>query len=370
VIPILHLTENWRAGGTEAVVSSLLAGLGDAGFAPSLATLDPSPRLDRLPGGIPFHHLPGRFPLDPRAVARLAGLLRRGRFPLLHTHQVRADLAGAAGARLAGGPPVISTRHETLPFRLRRGLRGAAFRAMDRRAAAASAATVCISAAVRDFLTREEGIPEGRLSVIHNGIDPALFAPLAKDEVARGRTRAGIDPGGPVIGFLGRLEQAKGADLLPAIWERVRGASPAATLVIAGEGSLGPSLKGLPGKVLLPGRVEPEGLLPLLDLLLVPSRSEGFSLAVIEAAACGVPAVAFAVGGLVETIADGETGALVAPDEVGALAQAVTRLAGDPAGRARMGERARGRAVRDFSREGMLRAYIRLYRSLLGGEGE
>ena len=93
---------------------------------------------------------------------------------------------------------------------------------------------------------------------------------------------------------------------------------------------------------------EPEKYMAAADVLCLPSYREGFGSAVIEAAAMGVPAVASRVVGLVDAVADGETGFLVPAKDVQALKEALSRMLSSPEIRNRMGRAARGRAVRDF----------------------
>jgi glycosyltransferase involved in cell wall biosynthesis len=294
----------------------------------------------------------------------VASLLRRGGFDLLHTHQAAADLAGAAASRLTGGVPLVSTRHDILPFRSRAGIRGSVFRLLDRDAVARSSWTVCVSEAVREFLLAREGADPGHLTVIHNGIDTGRFLPLPPAARRDAREALGLPGDGFVAGFIGRLEAAKGADLLPGVWDDVRRALPGAVLAVAGEGSLGAGLALRPGILPLGRVVERERFLPLLDLLVAPSRSEGFSLAVIEAASCGVPSVAFAAGGLAETVADGETGLLVPAGDTAAMADKVLLLAQDPPALRLLGGKARERAAARFGLDRMIDAYDALYRSL------
>jgi glycosyltransferase involved in cell wall biosynthesis len=103
--------------------------------------------------------------------------------------------------------------------------------------------------------------------------------------------------------------------------------------------------------VLLPGYVENKALFfAALDLFLMPSRSEGWGLAALEAMAHGVPVIASRTGGLMEIIDDGENGCLVEPGDAGALAEAIAGAARDRKQLAEMGRQGRERA-RDFSLE-------------------
>jgi glycosyltransferase involved in cell wall biosynthesis len=112
-------------------------------------------------------------------------------------------------------------------------------------------------------------------------------------------------------------------------------------------------------------RDEVQELLGDFDLLVAPSRREALSLALIEAAAAGVPVVASRIGGIPEVVLDGETGILVAPQDPASLARAIESLITDPALRMRLGQAARRRYEDHFSLQRMLDATEEVYHGLL-----
>jgi glycosyltransferase involved in cell wall biosynthesis len=103
-----------------------------------------------------------------------------------------------------------------------------------------------------------------------------------------------------------------------------------------------------------------------MDVFALPSTNEGISNTVLEAMASGLPVVATRVGGNPELVVDGVTGALVAPGDEAALAEALARYAGDPELRRTHGAAARTRAVEEFSIEAMMKRYSDLYDEVLG----
>ena len=122
---------------------------------------------------------------------------------------------------------------------------------------------------------------------------------------------------------------------------------------------------GLDAAVTFAGERDSAELLPSFDLFVQPSLYESQGLALIEAMAAGVPAIATDVGGVGDVVRDGETGLLVPPGNPEALSRAVLRLAGDPALAAALAGRASRHVREHFSADTMLAAYARLYRELL-----
>jgi glycosyltransferase involved in cell wall biosynthesis len=138
--------------------------------------------------------------------------------------------------------------------------------------------------------------------------------------------------GGPVIGFVGRLEPRKAPDVLIAAAPAIRAGAPGARVVLVGEdsyavdGAYARAVSGAPDVEHVGWVDNAPGLMRHFDVLVLPSRDEPFGTVLAEAMAVGTPVVATRVGGLAEVVEDGVTGALVAPDDPEALAAAVLRV--------------------------------------------
>ncbi len=224
-------------------------------------------------------------------------------------------------------------------------------------------------ALARHIVTRWKAPPD-RVQVVYHGLDESLFA--AGQLRLAGLTRdssAGDQPALPLaIGVLGRLAPEKGVDLAIRAFARLVARFPATVLKIAGDGPDRQALTGLTRDLGLESRVhflgqvpDPAGFLVHTDILLVPSRSEGFGLAAAEAQAAAVPVVATRVGGLTETIEDGVTGILVSSGQAGHLAAALEILISYPAIRLRLGGEAHVRAKGIFTRARMLDEITSVY---------
>ncbi|MBI3971824.1 MAG: glycosyltransferase family 4 protein [Chloroflexi bacterium] len=205
------------------------------------------------------------------------------------------------------------------------------------------------------------GIPAGNIHVIPNGIDSGLFSPRRHRDTEKMETKVvSVSPclrgEPPIIAWIGRMKRYKRVDVLlramPLVLERV----PEARLELAGDGPEAPRLRALAGRLGLAaetvrflGAVTEEEKLALLrraTVLAQPSLKEGWGRTVLEAAACGVPAVASDVPGLRDSVLPNETGLLVPPTKPDALAGAVLSLLLDPDRRRTLGQAARAYARR------------------------
>jgi glycosyltransferase involved in cell wall biosynthesis len=200
------------------------------------------------------------------------------------------------------------------------------------------------------------GLPLGSVATVHNGVPDIQVD-------ARARPCAG-----PIVGAVGRLEQQKGFDVLLRALRDV----DSATLVVVGDGSERQHLQALARSLGVEGRVHWHGwsedarsFLRSFDLLVVPSRFEGFPLVVLEAHLAETAVVATDVGSVAEAVLDGETGLLVPPDDAEALTLAIRRLLGDPDLRRRLAVRGRRLVLDRFTAEHMAREFRSLYDEVL-----
>jgi len=314
---------------------------------------------------------------DLGGVAVLRRLFRELRPDVLHFHTSRAHVLGAFAALGLGIPARVVTRRMDYPLRRDPVVRFLYGRAVDR--------VVAISEAVRREVLRL-GIPGERVVLIPSGVEVERFAPLReRDAAARKAARAALGipaDDRPVAGTAASLHRRKGHDVLLRAAARLAATGTACHLVIAGEGPERDALRALadelgllgdgPVRVHLAGQVSPaEMVLGALDLFVLASRKEGLGVAALEAMAAGLPVVASRVGGLAESVVDGETGLLVPPEDPEALATAMSALLRDPDRRARLGAAGARRVAERYSADAMAAANLALYRELLaGGPGD
>lgn len=288
---VLHVITGLAAGGAEHQLRLLLRRLPHDCEVATLSNPGVVAEAIRADGTI-VHELSMSSNRDLSAVAGLRRLMRERRFDLVHTHLYRACVHGRVAARLAGVPRVVATEHSLGDHVIEGRRAGTAVRALYLATERLGQTTIAVSESVAARL-RAWGVAGSRIEVIPNGIDAGE---LGFDPALRERTRArlGIAPDALVIGGVGRLEPTKRFERLVAAVATI----PEATLLLVGDGSARPSLEqtvhraGIADRVVFAGSVpHSREALCAMDVFASPSDQETFGLAVLEALACGLPAV-------------------------------------------------------------------------------
>ena len=192
-----------------------------------------------------------------------------------------------------------------------------------------------------------------------SSIEPGLAIDVVPNPVSVPEWQASLTQGAPTVVFLGMIREPKGVfDLLRA-WPEVRRAVPDARLVLAGIGEMERARQvardnGFDESLAMPGWIggeEKDRLLREAWVFALPSHWEALPMSVLEAMAAGVPVVASRVGGIPDTVVDGETGLLVEPRDIDGLAASLIALLTDHPRRIAMGAASRARAREHFSAE-------------------
>jgi alpha-maltose-1-phosphate synthase len=310
---------------------------------------------------LPWDRLAGANQALQTISADLSMTAALGAAELVHSHTWYANLAGHLAALLYGVPHVM-TMHSLEPLRPWKAEQlggGYALSSWCERVAVESAdAVVAVSAGMRaDVLETYPAVRADRVRVIRNGIDTTEYAPDPGTDVL---ARYGVDPGRPIVLFVGRITRQKG---LPVLLRAAAQLDPAAQLVLcAGQpdteelaAEVTELVTGLhaarSGVIWLAGMLPKREVIQLLTHATVfacPSLYEPLGIVNLEAMACGTAVAGSRVGGIPEVVDDGGTGLLVPPDDPAALAGAINALVADPQLAAQMGRAGRKRAVADF----------------------
>jgi glycosyltransferase involved in cell wall biosynthesis len=337
----------------------------------------------QLGAAVEFQHLDISRGISIRsdiiALVQLWRLFRRRRFHIVQSITPKAGLLSMLAARVAGVPIRVHWFTGQV-WATKSGASRWLLKSMDRLLVRCSTHVLSDSPSQRDFLVREGVVKPGQMVVLGqgsvSGVDTARFRPNAD---ARSRIRAAVRiPDDAVVAlFLGRLTRDKGLPELSAAFVTAARECPTLHLIVVGpnEGHMRESMAESVGEFgsrmhFVDYTNEPEAYMAAADMFVLPSRREGFGSSVIEAAACGVPAIGTRIYGLSDAIADGESGILVPLGDGGALASAMIRLATDRGARLDMGIAARIRVEGSFKEEHLTAALMQFYRELLSSQGE
>jgi glycosyltransferase involved in cell wall biosynthesis len=367
-VRILHVNteRTWRGGEQQNLW--LAAGLRDLGEESEVVAPPGSPLAERArAAGLPVHEVRMGGEWDLGAVRAIRALYRSRDPDIAHMHTSHAHtLGGLARAGLSRPRTVVSRRVDFTIYRNFLRLSWFKYRLLGDR-------FVAISRAIRDQMARD-GIPADRIEVVWSGVDASrLDGPPRRDL----RASLGLAPGTPLVGMVAAFGWHKAQEVLVEATPLLLREVPDAHVALVGEGECRPKVEAaarrLPqaaaARVHFTGfRDDVPEVLGSLDAFVMSSVMEGLCTSALDAQAAGVPVVASAVGGLVEAVADGETGILVPPRDPPALAAAVARLLRDRPLRDRMGAAGRARVRERFGVRAMVEGNRAVYGRLLRGE--
>lgn len=365
MISILHVIDTGGPGGAETVFLQCATRLDPRRFT-CTAVIDNDAWLAeqvRARGHAPLiESARGSFNL--RYLRRLAAIAREVKADLICAHLYGSAIYASALGALSG-IPVVSVFHG-----------GADIGSGDRFTSLKSAIirkgsrkVVFVSRTLREELAGTLRIGAEREVIIPNGIDTAEFKPGRDDSIRRALS---LPPDAILVGAIGNIRPAKAYDNFLYAARALLDRSDRFHFVIAGQygGALAEGLMRLRSELKLEERVSFLGLrsdvatvLHNLDIFALSSRSEGFSIACVEAMACGIPVVATRCGGP-EEILDAQSGILVAPSNAGELAEAIQRIADEPATARALSAAGLKRAQAEFSLDTMLARYEAVFEAL------
>lgn len=359
-LTIVHIETGRHLYGGALQVYYLLRGLAARGVRNMLVCPKDSEIATAVRGVAErVHAFPMAGDLDLRFIVRLRRVLREARPDLLHLHSRRgADVLGGLAGRLQGIPTVLTRRVDNPEPRLLARLKYGLY---DR--------VITISEGIREVLVGE-GVPARKIACVRSAVDTARYRPGCDRE--RFRASVGLAADDLAVGLIAQLIERKGHRYLLEAMPAILAAAPRARFLLFGQGPLEAALRrqaerlGVADRLVFAGfRDDLERLLPCLDLVVHPADMEGLGVSLLQAAACGVPIVASAAGGIPEVVRDGVNGYLIRPGDVRALGTRVVELLRDLAEARRLGAAGRKLAEAEFSLETMVDGNLRVYRELL-----
>ncbi|MBX7218593.1 MAG: glycosyltransferase family 4 protein [Blastocatellia bacterium] len=330
---LLHLSSGKTFGGGERHVLELVTALAARGHSLHVAVRPQSALREQLAAfpEIRLHVLGMRNALDVVSMTKLARLIQSERIAVVHAHYGRDYTLAAGAVRLARNLfkmecRLVLTRHHYLPL---------SSHPLNRTWLSGTDAAIAVSGSVRATLCASLGWPPDRVRVIPNWVNPEPFRhPLEKPNA---RQFFNLPQEGKLVGVINQLAPAKGQlEALQAV-SHLATSFPNLHLVLAGTEHGGTTfteeLKAAARRMNLTERIhwlgfvtEVPKLLAALDIVLIPSWNEAFSLGALEALAAGVPVIASQVGGLAEILTHEQTALLVPPQNGKELATALHRL--------------------------------------------
>ena len=363
---ILQVCSADEMGGGEVHVADLVRALASRGHTIHLAVRPESPLRKPLEDVIvSWHELPLRNSLDVQSARAMTELIKRYDIDIVHAHVGRDYLVAALGCRHAAQSKLILTRHHYLPLN-----RNAVYRWMLNDVAA----VIAVSDSVRASVLERLHLPLDRVRTIPNWIDPARFQPVERDVArAKFRLRANV-----VVACIGRLTPAKGQEEFVRAAARVAQMRSDVEFVLAGD----ESEDGKPFTSQLTGTAESLGLrdklrfmghvrsipdlLAAVDVVVIPSWDEGFSLVTIEALAARRAVLGSNAGGIAGIIRDNQNGLLFAARDVHALTDKLLWLVSDAPLRERLAVQGQRDVYSRFGREQVIDQIEALYLEVLG----
>lgn len=367
---VLYVAVGLGIGGTEGQIRDLVTNLDGSRFDCLVCALKGDGQIAKelAARGIKIQLLNGKGIWDIRLAWRLVRLTRQFRPDIIHAFLPPANVvAGCVGTLCRVPHLVLSCRDMGIGRRWY-------VRYVERLVSRWASAVTCCSDAVRDSVrSRFGGVPD-KYVTIYNGVNVGRF-----ELPARGGSIQATGENKTIIGAVCRLEEpTKGLAVLIEAMAVLKKASNdrSCCLWIVGDGPAKSALQnqcrrlGLLDDVVFAGEhSDVRQLLRTFTMLVQPSFTEGFGIAIAEAMAAGLPVVASAVGGIPEVVVHGQTGWLVPPGDPTALAQAIAQCAAHPQQSRELGRRGRERVKQCFTIQSAVRRHEDLYERLMTTHG-
>jgi len=360
---IIHLNDSLDVGGAEVMILSLLSRINREKYNPSACSMSKNGALNKEfeKCGLPVYELPQKPGIDLTLFFRIAWLLARKKIDVIHTHNYFAWFYGGVASLMVPGCKHVHTQHADIivekkhPSIIRWLL------------ARIPCAVVAVSEQVKSSLAKDQYVKRTtKVEVIVNGVDISKFIKSTTEE------RKTKELNGVVkIGIVARLSQEKNHGFLIKCFSKLLAQNKNVQLIMVGDGPLRENLENMVKSYNIGKYVQFIGqtnkvpaILNSFDIFVLPSKTEGLSIAILEAMASSLPIVATDVGGNRSLVESEVTGFLVEKDNEDKLVEAIKKLVENASLRCRLGEQGRKMVEEKFTLEEMTNRYQDLYDGL------
>ncbi len=307
---------------------------------------------------------------DAQVIWRLFKLIRREKFDLVHTHGSKGGFIARVAA-IGSGVPVVYSPHN---FSFHEGMprwQVNIFAFVERLAARFLTAKIITVSNGEQTMARQFGVGTPELfTTVHSGVDLSAFS--RRVDPSEQKAALGVPREAQVVGAVGRLSEQKNPLAFVRIAALVHQKNPSAHFVWIGEGPLEKQSRQLAIELgvesvlhFVGQRANVPADLQALDVFVMTSRWEAFSLALLEAMACGLPTVSSDLPGIAEALTDGESGYLHPVDDLDGMSASVLKILTNRELARRMGADARRRVEQDFTRAQMIENLMQVYRTVV-----
>jgi glycosyltransferase involved in cell wall biosynthesis len=335
-IKVLDLRDTYDVGGPGKTIIETYRALDPTKFRMHLGVFATRLEKEETPfvtaargSGMPVHWLRGFNQYDPHLIGRVVDLVKQLQIDIVHAHEVKSDVITYLASRLHAVSTVT-----TLHGWIGNGFKQRTLIKLDKRIVRGFDRVIAVSQQIQQELITA-GVPSDKIRLLHNAIVLERYRRTGRRGILS--EVIGRSVSSPVIASIGRLSPEKGhADLIEAVGIVSR-AGHKVSLILIGDGPERLKLTrqihalGLASSVHLAGYIsEPQRLLEEVDLMVLPSHTEGLPNAALEALLMDVPVLATRVGGTPEVITDARTGRLVPAHSPESLAAGIIEFLADP----------------------------------------
>lgn len=364
MIRILHTIDTTGPGGAETVFVNLVKGLDRQKYEPTVVIKGPGWVCEELVrNDITPLFINSKGTINFKYLLALVRVIREKKIDLIQSHLLGSNLYCSI-AGIICGIPVVSTFHGFVDINVKERFSSIKRWIINR----GSKKLVFVSNKLKDFYVTQKGYSAGKSITIYNGVDTSVFRPQSDDSI---RKKLGLGPANILVGSVGNIRASKGYNYLLEAAKLVVDQYPQFRFVVAGQGSgkLYEDLLTLRKKLglekhffFLGFESDTARFLNNLDIFVLSSISEGFSISTIEALASGIPVIATRSGGPEEIIINNENGILLDPGNCFDLAQNIVELCFNKLDKDKLVLNGRNHVLGKYSHDQMISGYEMIYR--------